>query len=281
MSRCCTVHVKGESAARVGGYVQSISCCGSGHVKRSSGSDANRLSCLQRIWPHASKQHCPFKCSMQVGVCYSPASKVMLLTAVQVIMLLLGGFAIAAALSKHFIAKQLAVAILSRVGRKPQYVLLANMLVATFASMWISNVAAPVLCFSLVQPILRTLSPSHAFAKSLVIGIALASNLGGMTSPISSPQNIFAIERMSMDGNPPSWLSWFAVALPVSVLGNLLCWGLILLVYNPGATIKEVCGAQLKTLSRHDRSMHTCPVRPHIVDASQSSQVVQQYAKML
>lgn len=69
----------------------------------------------------------------------------------QVIMLLLGGFAIAAALSKHFIAKQLAVAILSRVGRRPRDVLLANMLVATFASMWISNVAAPVLCFSLVQ----------------------------------------------------------------------------------------------------------------------------------
>lgn len=158
----------------------------------------------------------------------------------QVIMLLLGGFAIAAALSKHFIAKQLAVAILSRVGRRPRDVLLANMLVATFASMWISNVAAPVLCFSLVQPILRTLPPSHPFAKSLVIGIALASNLGGMTSPISSPQNIFAIERMSMDGDPPSWLSWFAVALPVAFLGNVLCWLLILVVYRPGQKIKEV-----------------------------------------
>jgi hypothetical protein len=154
----------------------------------------------------------------------------------QTIMLLLGGFAIAAALSKHFIAKQLAVAILSRVGRKPHHVILANMLVATFASMWISNVAAPVLCFSLVQPILRTLPTSHPFCKSLVMGIALASNLGGMTSPISSPQNIFAIERMSMGGAPPSWLEWFAVAL----LGNLVCWGLICVVYSPGATIKEV-----------------------------------------
>lgn len=159
----------------------------------------------------------------------------------QTIMLLLGGFAIAAALSKHFIAKQLAVSILSRVGRKPHHVILANMLVATFASMWISNVAAPVLCFSLVQPILRTLPTSHPFCKSLVMGIALASNLGGMTSPISSPQNIFAIERMSMGGTPPSWLQWFAVALPVAFLGNLVCWALILMVYKPGATIKEVC----------------------------------------
>ncbi|KAF8065942.1 SPBC3B8.04c [Scenedesmus sp. PABB004] len=158
----------------------------------------------------------------------------------QTIMLLLGGFAIAAALSKHFIAKQLAVAILSRVGRRPRDVLLANMLVATFASMWISNVAAPVLCFSLVTPILRTLPTSHPFCKSLVMGIALASNLGGMTSPISSPQNIFAIERMSIGGAPPSWLAWFGVALPVAFLGNLACWGLLLLAYRPGATIKEV-----------------------------------------
>lgn len=155
-------------------------------------------------------------------------------------MLLLGGFAIAAALSKHFIAKQLAVAILSRVGRKPHAVLLAAMCVATFISMWISNVASPVLCFSILQPILRTLDPGHPFAKSLVMGIALAANLGGMTSPISSPQNIFAIERMSMDGKPPSWLSWFAVALPVSFVGVVICWAFILLVYRPWRQVKEV-----------------------------------------
>ena len=71
-----------------------------------------------------------------------------------VIMLLLGGFTIAAALSKHYIAKAVAASILSRV-HSPNGIILANMFVATFASMWISNVAAPVLCYSLVQPILR------------------------------------------------------------------------------------------------------------------------------
>lgn len=73
----------------------------------------------------------------------------------QTIMLLLGGFAIAGALSKHFIAKQLAIAVMSRVGRRPRNVLLMSMFVATFASMWISNVAAPVLTFSIVMPILK------------------------------------------------------------------------------------------------------------------------------
>lgn len=62
-------------------------------------------------------------------------------------------------------------------------------------------------------------------------GIALASNLGGMTSPISSPQNIFAIEQMSRAGGAPSWLTWFAVSLPVSVIAAVIVWGVLLLVY--------------------------------------------------
>ena len=71
-------------------------------------------------------------------------------------------------------------------------------------------------------------------------GIALASNLGGMTSPISSPQNIFAIQEMGRGGDPPSWLAWMAVALPVACLGNLAIWALLLAAYRPGRDIKEV-----------------------------------------
>lgn len=68
-----------------------------------------------------------------------------------VIMLLLGGFTIAAALSKYNIAKMLATFVLSKAGTRPRNVLLTSMFVSMFASMWISNVAAPVLCFSIVQ----------------------------------------------------------------------------------------------------------------------------------
>ena len=44
--------------------------------------------------------------------------------------------------------------------------------VATFASMWITNVAAPVLCFSLLQPVLRTLPSGHSLGKALILGNA-------------------------------------------------------------------------------------------------------------
>ena len=70
-----------------------------------------------------------------------------------VIMLLIGGFSMAAALSKHTVARRLATKMLSMAGTSPKAVLLATMFVSTFLSMWISNVAAPVLCFSLLQVI--------------------------------------------------------------------------------------------------------------------------------
>ncbi|KAK4050233.1 low-affinity phosphate transporter [Microbotryomycetes sp. JL201] len=147
------------------------------------------------------------------------------------IMLLLGGFTLAAGLSKQNIDKVLATKVLSLAGTKPRNVLLAYMCVACFASMWISNVAAPVLCYSLIQPILRTLPSKAPFSKSLILGIALASNIGGMASPISSPQNLIALEYM----NPPiSWLGWFAVSIPVASASIFIIWLLLLWSYRAG-----------------------------------------------
>ncbi|KAI7902686.1 SPX domain-containing protein [Cokeromyces recurvatus] len=147
-----------------------------------------------------------------------------------VIMLLLGGFSIAGALSKFGIAKSMATFVLSKAGTRPNYVLFVNMMVATIASMWISNVAAPVLCFSLIQPILRTLPVDSKFGPCLIMGIALASNLGGMASPISSPQNIIAIQNMTP---APSWIEWFVISIPLCIIGNLIIWLWLLYNYNP------------------------------------------------
>ncbi|KAI8874902.1 SPX-domain-containing protein [Backusella circina FSU 941] len=146
------------------------------------------------------------------------------------IMMLLGGFALAAALSKYGIAKAFASHVLSRAGTRPQWVLLSIMFVSGFLSMFISNVATPVLCFSLIDPILRTLPDKSRVGPCLILGIALSSCIGGMTSPISSPQDIVTLQYMNPN---PGWGKWFAVALPVAILSMFVCWGLLLLVYKP------------------------------------------------
>ncbi|SNX87653.1 probable PHO91 - similarity to Pho87p and Pho90p [Melanopsichium pennsylvanicum] len=145
--------------------------------------------------------------------------------------LLLGGFTLAAALSKYGIDKILATKILRLAGTRPSVVLLAHMGVACFASMWISNVAAPVLMYSLIQPILRTLPSKSPYASSLIMGIALASNIGGQTSPIASPQNLIALQYMKQ---PVGWLQWFAVTIPVSGLSLVVIWLILLWSYGGG-----------------------------------------------
>ncbi|KAF4470653.1 hypothetical protein FALBO_2458 [Fusarium albosuccineum] len=141
-----------------------------------------------------------------------------------VIMLLLGGFTLAAALSKCTIDKRLATLVLSKAGTQPKTVLIANMFVAAFASMLISNVAAPVLCYSIIEA-------SQALSTAVIIGIALASNIGGMLSPIASPQNVVAMGIMQP---APTWLQWFFIVIPVGALSIVLIWLLLLVTFQPG-----------------------------------------------
>ena len=152
----------------------------------------------------------------------------------QVIMLLLGGFAMAAALSKYGIARGIALKVLAANpdNRNPAIVLLKVMGISALASMWISNVAAPVLCYSIIQPFMRHLSVDSPIAKSLVLGVAIGANIGGMASPISSPQNIIAIEQMMLAGFSPTWIEWLSISIPVCLISLLLCWAFLCRLYR-------------------------------------------------
>jgi phosphate transporter len=78
---------------------------------------------------------------------------------------------------------------------------------------------------------LRNLPSDSNMSKALILGIALASNIGGMLSPIASPQNIVALEIMSPE---PSWVTWFFITLPVGIISILLIWILLLISFKPG-----------------------------------------------
>jgi phosphate transporter len=70
--------------------------------------------------------------------------------------------------------------------------------------------------------------------KALIIGIALASNVGGMLSPIASPQNVIAMGIMQP---PPTWIQWFFIVIPVGAISLVLIWLLLLITFRPGRGI--------------------------------------------
>lgn len=150
------------------------------------------------------------------------------------IMILLAGFTLGEVLAKYDVARVLASWLLAAAGTKPRNVLLMAMGVVFFLSMWISNVAAPVLTYSLLSPLLDPLDASAPFARALVMGVALAANIGGLSSPISSPQNVISMQYLKPYGI--GWGQFFAVALPVGIISLLLAWGLMCFTFKINTT---------------------------------------------
>eukprot|EP00756_Hemistasia_phaeocysticola_P018060 Hpha_TRINITY_DN15571_c2_g1::TRINITY_DN15571_c2_g1_i1::g.106226::m.106226/K14430/PHO87_91; phosphate transporter len=144
------------------------------------------------------------------------------------VQLALGGFCIAAALSKHQIARICADKLLAVIGTRQPAVVLCMMTIALFGSAVVTNIAAPVLCCGLLQPFLKIMPHRSPLARASLMGIAVAGNLGGTLSPIASMHNIIGLHYMTADGSNVSWLSWFQVAVPVALTVSLLMWRFIL-----------------------------------------------------
>lgn len=159
------------------------------------------------------------------------------------IMLLLGGFSLSAALSKTGITKSVATAVLSRVGRRPAVVLLAVMGVTAALCMVVSNVASPVLVFTIIGPMLRTLTADHPLSKALVLGVAYAANVGGMSSSIASPQNLVTNDNLKAI-SPAAVIGfgeWLMFSMPVCVVSLLAVWLVLLFVYPCKTLLPESC----------------------------------------
>jgi phosphate transporter len=176
----------------------------------------------------------------------------------ETIMLLLGGFSLASALSKYGIAKMLATTILGRVGRNPGVILLVVMVITTLASFVMSNVAAPVLTFSLIQPLLRALGVDHPLAKSLVVGVAYAANIGGLISPISSPQNLFAMKDLG--SKALGWGCWLAGSFPVAIVTTLTTWVVLRVAYRTNAPIPDILRVKPGAEPLNGKQIYVCAV---------------------
>ena len=163
------------------------------------------------------------------------------------IMLILGGFSISAAFSKCGFELRLASIIQRQLGSRPILFLFAFMALGAFLSMWISNVAAPVLLTSLLLPIVSEFGSGPAdervYARALLLGLALSCNIGGMMSPISSPQNAIALGFLEAQdpAHAISFMQWLYVSVPFCTAGLTIAWLWLTRVYiGPGVDVPAI-----------------------------------------
>ncbi|OQR89234.1 divalent anion:Na symporter (DASS) family protein [Thraustotheca clavata] len=163
----------------------------------------------------------------------SAAKEAMTLLVNHTTILIMGGFSISAALSKCQIELYLAAFLQRRFKKRPRLFLLAIMLMGLFLSMWINNHTAPVLCVSVLLPIIRDFPHNSSYVKTLLIGLAFACNLGGMMTPIASLQNTLAQSYLEKAGYIVSFGEWMMVSVPFCTFSTVLCWLFLLWIFDP------------------------------------------------
>lgn len=143
-----------------------------------------------------------------------------------IIILFMGGFALAIAASKYELDNNLARVLLKPFGNQPKFIMLGLMLITSVFSMFMSNTATTVMMLALLGPIVASAPKGDLGIKALVLCIPIAANTGGIATPIGTPPNAIALQYLTGE-NSISFLSWMMMGLPFVLIQLTIAWFLL------------------------------------------------------
>jgi solute carrier family 13 (sodium-dependent dicarboxylate transporter), member 2/3/5 len=135
-----------------------------------------------------------------------------------IIWLMLGGFFLAAALTKTRLDADLFRFTLKISGTTPKRILAGLMFTTMIASMLMSNTATTAMVIASVMPLLNHLGKKSPLSKALLIGVPLAASVGGMGTIIGSPPNAIAAGALENAGMKIDFLHWMFYGIPLALL---------------------------------------------------------------
>jgi sodium-dependent dicarboxylate transporter 2/3/5 len=188
------------------------------------------------------------------------------------VFLFLGGFMIAMAMEKWGLHRRLGLAVIACVGGGPRRLLWGFMTATALISMWVSNTATAAMMLPVAIAVLGrldlescgTAGTAH-FGTVLMLGIAYAASVGGVSTLIGTPPNmIFAGQAKLLfpEMSEVTFLRWMLFALPVAFGFLIVVWAYLAYVYvrlergfvtTPGAIREEI--AALGPWSRGERGV--------------------------
>ncbi|KLN67169.1 SLC13 family permease [Vibrio sp. VPAP30] len=143
-----------------------------------------------------------------------------------IIILFMGGFALAIAASKYELDNNLARVLLKPFGHQPKFIMLGLMLITAVFSMFMSNTATTVMMLALLGPIVASAPRGDIGIKALVLCIPIAANTGGIATPIGTPPNAIALQYLTGE-NSIDFLSWMMMGLPFVIVQLTIAWFLL------------------------------------------------------
>lgn len=140
--------------------------------------------------------------------------------------LFFGGLVLARAAERTGMDRHLAQRVMRWSGGRAQVLMVAMMGMTFVLSMFMSNTATTALMLVMLRPALVTLPSASKAGRSLLLGLAVAANLGGMGTLIGSPPNAIAAGLLERETRV-SFLEWSVLALPPAVLLSVVAWLLL------------------------------------------------------
>jgi sodium-dependent dicarboxylate transporter 2/3/5 len=152
----------------------------------------------------------------------------------KVIYLFLGGFAVALAMQRWDLHRRIALTILQHAGGNGRSLIGGFMLASALLSMWVMNTSTTMMLLpigvSVIAVIHSTIDDLGDKAKSdfqyaLLLGIAYASTIGGMSTLVgTAPNAMMAAFVLENYGTQIDFARWMLVGLPLSALMLPLSW---------------------------------------------------------
>jgi sodium-dependent dicarboxylate transporter 2/3/5 len=160
--------------------------------------------------------------------------------------LLLGGFFLAAAMTKTQLDRRLLLGTLRVSGSNPRNLLIALMAVTMVASMLLSNTATTAMVVAALAPLLAQMGRTGV-SKALLLGVSIAATTGGMGTLIGSTPNVIAVGGLARANITVGFLEWIYYGLPMAL--GLTALAGVVLVYMfmrnaPAIPVDLIAGEQ-------------------------------------
>ena len=156
------------------------------------------------------------------------------------VFLFLGGFILALAIEKVNLHKRIALKMLLSIGTDAKYLIGGFMLVSALISMWIMNTSTTLMLLPIglaIAGVVRKTTNLEKdffnFQTALLLGIAYAATIGGISTPIGTAPNIVVISLIQEQGLEISFNQWMLLALPISAIMLIVGWWLLTNIIFP------------------------------------------------
>lgn len=175
-----------------------------------------------------------------------------------VIWLMLGGFFLAAAMTKTKLDEAIFRFTINLSGNNPKKLLFALMFTTMLASTLMSNASITAMMIAAVTPLLKSLE-KNSYSKALLIGIPTAATTGGLATIIGTPTNAIAVGILENVGIHVSFVDWIIFGLPLTLVLTAMCWVVLAKLYVKKDTkvsltfLKEVTKAGTREFKRQRR----------------------------